>query len=159
MNFLDDNQICAWAEEHGLQRGQGSQVSLPALPSVYRREYANGRRSGDERSAVEDLIKRLGPWEECLVLITEWGVWPSGEDWPAFYAWRGALGERRSIEVASGHRFDHDEADLLLQLLTMITQNAWDADILWSKDGRATGTRGKISHDEWYEVLRDPDCP
>ena len=79
MNFLDDNQICAWAEEHGLQRGQGSQVSLPALPSVYRREYANGRRSGDERSAVEDLIKRLGPWEECLVLITEWGVWPSGE--------------------------------------------------------------------------------
>jgi len=32
-------------------------------------------------------------------------------------------------------------------------ENAWDADILCSREGRATGTRGRISHDEWYEIL------
>jgi hypothetical protein len=154
MEFLEDNQICEWAEEHGLTRGEGFDVNLPALPSLERRDYANGRRSGHERAAAEDLVKTLGAWDECLVWVKSWGVWPSGEDWPRFYAWRGALGERRSLEVTPGHRLVRDEAVLLAQLVTLIMENAWDAEILCSRNGRATDTRGKISHDEWYEVLQ-----
>jgi hypothetical protein len=69
MEFLEDNQICAWAEEHGLVRGEGFEVRLPDLPSLYRREYANGRRSGHEQAAAADFIKSLGSWDECLVWI------------------------------------------------------------------------------------------
>ena len=156
MEFLEDNQICAWAEEHGLTRGEGFQVRLPDLPSLGRREYANGRRSGHEAAAADDFIKSIGSWDECLVWVTLWGAWASGEDWPRFYAWRGALGERRSLGVAPGHRFARDEAVLLAQLLTFIMENAWDADILCARDGSATGTRGKISHDEWYEIRKAP---
>jgi hypothetical protein len=157
MEFLADNQICAWAEEHGLERSDGFDVRLPDLPSLYRREYANGRRSGGERAAAEDFLTRLESWDECLVWIRLWGVWASGEDWAKFYAWRGALGERRSLETAPGHRFDRSDAVLLTQLIVLIMQNAWDADILCARGGAADGMRGHISHDEWYELLGRPD--
>jgi hypothetical protein len=77
----------------------------------------------------------------------------TSEDWPEFYAWRGALGERRSLDVAPGHRLNFGESSLLVQLLALIMKNAWDADILCSRSGRADQLRTKISHDEWYQVL------
>jgi hypothetical protein len=157
MEFLEANQIVQWAEERGLARGDGFEVRLPDLPSLYRREYANGRRSGQERAATDDFIGHLGTWDECVVWIRSWGVWPSGEDWPQFYAWRGAFGERRSVETAPGHRFNRGDGARLAELVTLIMENAWDADVLCSRGGRADGTRGRISHDEWYEILGEGD--
>ena len=156
MEFLEDNQICAWAEERGLVRGSEFEVILPELPSLGRRGYAHGRRSGHEQAAAADFIGSLGAWDECLVWVKSWSAWPSGEDWPRFYTWRGALGERRSLAVVPGHRFAHEEGVLLAQLLTLIMENAWDAEVLCSRAGRADGARGRVSHDEWYEILHPP---
>ena len=156
VEFLEDNQICAWAEANRLVCGDSFEVLLPDLPSVCRQLYANGRRSGHETAAADDLVTRLGSWDECLVLITLWGVWASSEDWPKFYEWRGARDERRSLQVAPGHRFDEGERILLTELITLIMENGWDADILCSRSGRADKVRGKISHDEWYEIMEAP---
>lgn len=156
MEFLENNQICEWAVQHGLASGDSSVVQLPELATRGRTLYARGGRSGREHTAAVDLVAGLGSWDECLVWIRLWGVWPSSEDWPRFYAWRGGVGERRSLQVAPGHRFDSREAGLLTELLTLIMENAWDADILCSRGGRADGLRGKISHDEWYEILDVP---
>jgi hypothetical protein len=134
--FLEDNQICEWAEERGLVRHERFKVQLPDLPSTYRAVYANGRRSGRESAMASELAAGRGSWDECLVWITGWGVWPSGEDWPQFYAWRGALGERRSVEAAPG-----------------LMENAWEAEVICSVHGRADRVRGRISHDQWYELL------
>ena len=35
MEFLEDNQICKWAEECGLLRGERFAVRLPELPSTF----------------------------------------------------------------------------------------------------------------------------
>jgi hypothetical protein len=156
MECLEHNEICAWAEAHGLTQGENFQVRLPDLPSLGIRTYAHGSRSGEERAAAEDLVRTLGAWEECVVRIALWGVWPSSEDWPRFYAWRGAFNERRLLDVAPGHRFDRGEMTLLYELLTLIMENAWDADILCSRHGNAARVRGHISHDEWYEVREAP---
>ena len=156
MEFLEENQICQWAEQHRLAIGEHSTVRLPELPSQYRGTYADGRRSGREGVAAKDLIAHLGAWDECVVWITLWGVWRSGENWPRFYAWRGNLGERRSLDVAAGHWFDRADIFLLTELLTLVMENAWDADVLCSRHGRADALRGKISHDEWYEILAAP---
>jgi hypothetical protein len=91
MDFLEHNEICAWATERGLRCGTGLKLQLPEFESQARKTYANGHRSGLEGAAARDLVASLGSWDECLVCITGWGVWPSGEDWPQFYAWRGAL--------------------------------------------------------------------
>ena len=119
--------------------------------------YAHGPGSGREGTAAAELVTGLGSWEECLVWITGWGVWPSGENWPQFYAWRGTFAEPRSLDIAPGHRFGRDEAARLTELLTLIMANAWDADVLCSRQGRADGLRGRISHDEWYELLAQAD--
>jgi len=153
MEFLENNEICQWAEQHGLQLGEDFEVRLPDLESRSWKSYAEGRRSGREEAAANELIAGLGSWDECLVWITQWGVWPSGEDWPQFYAWRGNQGERRSLNKAPGHRFTRAESLLLAELLKLIMENAWDAHVLCSRGGRADGLRGKISHDEWYELL------
>src|SRR5205814_1140506 len=91
VEFLEDNQICQWAEERGLHCGADFGVQLPELEPHPRRVYAHGRSSGLEAAAAHELIAGLGKWDECLVWITLWGIWPSNEDWPEFYAWRGAL--------------------------------------------------------------------
>ncbi len=156
MEFLEHNEICQWAEERGLRRyGNGFAFHLPELDPHPSKLYAQGRRSGLEGDAARDLIAGLGTWDECLVRITLWGVWPSGEDWPEFYGWRGSLGERRSVDVAPGHRFDYGDGEgpLLQQLLELVMKNAWDADILCSRGGRADQVGAKICHDEWYQLL------
>jgi hypothetical protein len=159
MEFLEHNQICAWVEERGLRCGDRFAIQLPQLEPNAPKFYANGRRSGLEANAARELVAALGAWEECLVSIKLWGVWPSGEDWPEFYEWRGSLGERRSLDVAPGHRFEHHEAALLIRLLELVMENAWDADILCSSDGRADRVRAEVSHDEWYQVLGSPITP
>ena len=152
MEFLESNQVSAWAEAHGLTCEDGRELQVPAVPAVHRGAYAHGRRSGAEARVVEDLIGRLGEWDECLVVITLWNVWSSSEDWPTFYAWRGARGERRSLNIAPGHLFVQSEGPLLTELLTLVMENAWDAAVLPSWHDRATGLHAKISHDEWYEI-------
>jgi hypothetical protein len=153
MEFLENNQICWWAEQRGLRRGDAFQVHLPELEAHPPKLYAQGHRSGHEVEAARDLVAGLGVWAECLVWITLWEVWPSKEDWPEFYAWRGAQGEKRSLNIAPGHQFDRTEVELLIHLLTLAMANAWDADILCSRDGRADQLRAKISHDEWYQLF------
>jgi hypothetical protein len=85
VEFLEHNQFRAWAAAHGLAWKDGGEPRLPEVPVVHRGAYAHGRRSGEEAAAAEDLVTRLGEWDECLVVITLWNVWPSSEDWPTFY--------------------------------------------------------------------------
>jgi len=156
VEFLERNQISEWAEVHGLLTGEEFNIQLPGLSPTFHGIYADGRRSGREQAAAKELIHHLGIWNECLVWITARGVWPSSEDWPKFYAWRGSFGERRSLNTAPGHLFEQRERQLLEELLTFIMENAWDANILCSVGGRADKILGKISHDEWFEVFGGP---
>jgi hypothetical protein len=153
---LEINQICEWAKQRGLVTGEGFLVELPELPSTYRAIYAQGSRSGSEHAAAKELVNRLGAWDDSLVWIREWGVWPSGEDWPTFYAWRGALQERRSLEKAPGHRFRPDERLQLVELVTLVMENAWDADVLCSLSGHADAILAHVSHEEWFEIRGIP---
>lgn len=159
MEFLEDSQICEWAEERGLHCEDGVAGQLRDLESHPPKAYAQGSRSGREADAAAELVAALGEWDECLVWITLWGVWPSSEDWPEFYAWRGSRGERRSLRKAPGHLFDRSELTALAHLVELVMKNAWDADILCSRGGRADRVRARVSHDEWYQVLSSPSAP
>ena len=114
--------------------------------------YAEGERSGREPAVAAAAVRALGAWDECLAWLTGWGVWASGEDWPRFYAWRGAHGERRSLEAAPGHLFAAGEAAELEGLLTHILENGWDATLLPARGGAPTDRRVVASHDEWIDV-------
>jgi len=157
VEFLESIEICQWANARGVRCDAHAdadlRVQLPELEPGAVIAYAAGRRSGREAAAARDLVRGLGEWDECLAWIRVWGVWPSREDWPAFYAWRGARGEHRSLDEAPGHRFDRHDRPLLIELVTLVMENAWDADVLCCRQGRADRLRATISHDEWYQLL------
>ena len=160
MDVLDHTLIWEWCREHRVpllgdeddSRGSITLADDPTLVQRARVMYADGARSGREPAVAAAAVRALGAWDECLVWVTEWGVWPSGEDWPQFYAWRGGHGERRSLAAAPGHCFSAGEAQELETLLRLVLENAWDATALPALGGTATDRRIVASHDEWIDV-------
>ena len=100
---------------------------------------------------TEACLAALGTWDECLLWPTDWDIWESDEDWPAFYATRGARGERHSLAARPGHLFGMEEADDLRQFLSLVIQNGWDAHVLPIVKG-AGERRLRCSHDGWVEL-------
>jgi len=165
MEFLEHTLIWDWCRGASValngddpdSRGPITLADDPTLTRRARELYADGQRSGREPAVAAAAVRALGMWDECLVWVTAWGVWPSGEDWPRFYAWRGAHGERRSLDATPGHLFRGEELTELEGMLTQVMENGWDATVLSSRDGMATDRRLVISHDEWIEVRsREP---
>ncbi|HEX3109502.1 MAG TPA: hypothetical protein VHU41_10445 [Thermoanaerobaculia bacterium] len=147
MQFLELNQIDEWCTEHGI-----AELNRHA-PVLLTRAYGKSvTPPGQEADVAVAVVDALGEWDECLLWIEEWGVWPSSEDWPKFYAARGAHGERRSLENAPGHLFSWNERPDLIQFLQLVLENAWNAEIVQLAQP-PNGKRAFVSHDEYVDVF------
>ena len=154
MLFLEGNELTWWCRERGLpvledQRplDAANLVKRGRVPFTFSSHNATARAQ-----FVRACLTALGEWDECLLWITQTGIWPSSEDWPAFYALRGELGEKRSIEIAPGHLFARDDTALLERFIEAVVANAWDAYALPTLAGQPTDRRLFLSHDEWAEL-------
>jgi len=87
---------------------------------------------------------------ERLLIVEEWGVWPSGEHPPLFMKLRSAFGEARPMIEAPGHLCRKDDADDGLSFLILCALFLWDCTLY--KDG---GGMVFVSHDE-YGVVVEP---
>ena len=97
------------------------------------------------------LISHLEPFDECLLWVTQWGVWPSSENFHLFYRMRESYGERRLLHDAPGQLFlKHETADLQT-FLELALLCGWDFYLLPAPD-YATAF---ISHDEFIELHTD----
>lgn len=156
MQILHETECWEWCREHGIALlGDDPDSDLPIqlaphpdMPLVASLSYRPDETSGRERAVARAAIRTLGDADECLVWITLWGIWPSTEDWPRFYAWRGRHGMRRSLDDSPGHQFGAADRAELEALLTQILESAWDATLLVAH----SDFRIVISHDEWIEV-------
>lgn len=159
MRFLEISEVEVWCDEHriALEESEVGVAPDPRLPHAVRTLYANGKRSGREPAVAAAAVHALGDWDECLLWITLVGVWPSSEDWPAYYALRAAEGERRSLDIAPGHLFESGERAKLERFATSAMENGWNAFVLPARAGQPTNVRFCISHDEWVELQgREP---
>lgn len=155
MKILELPWIWDWCREHGAPLdGDGADLPVPISlgDDPAQRHAVRATLDANTAVAVRQTIDPLGDWDECLVWMTDWGVWPSNEDWPRFYAWRGSHGVRLSLEVAPGHLFTPDDVAGLREMVEQIIEFGWDATLLLAKNGRVTDRRLLISHDEWIEV-------
>ncbi|MEO8382493.1 MAG: hypothetical protein ABI779_22730 [Acidobacteriota bacterium] len=150
MQFLEESQIEEWCMEH--------QVALPlseaecAVASTRFFGQAVSPR-GQEADVVTAVLAELGEWDECLLWIDEWSIWPSSENWPAYYAERGVHGERRSLRVAPGHLAGGEDRDALTTFLRIVLENAWGAYVIPVMSAHTTGRWAHASHDEFVDVL------
>ena len=153
MRFFESNEIWEWCAERDIALDDRSRPAPDArLTQTARAYFAEGTRSGREGPTAVAAIDALGAWDECLLWVTLVGVWSSSEDWPAYYAFRGRQGERRSLEVAPGHWLAAGERELLATVLTQVLQNGWEAYVLPAVAGHSTGRRLFVSHDEFVEL-------
>jgi len=144
MRFLEENEIQDWCNSHGIA------LDLP-FTSERRVNFSIKDFSTSAAVIPKECVDSLGEWSECLLLITEWGIWPSSEDWPAYYAARGFFNEKRSIDIAPGHLFDSLDSSILVQFLTLVIQNGWNAYVLPVFDGKPCPVHVYVSHDEFLE--------
>lgn len=161
MEFLALNETWAWCAAHGFGLTPNDRPEPPSASSHHSRlPYAEGQRSGREAEVAATCAEMLGRWDECLLWVIGWGVWPSSEDWPRYYAERGARGERRSLEEAPGHLFQDGEGAILADFLTQVLENAWDAYVLPAVSGGSADARAVVSHDEFVDIYtRESHAP
>ena len=152
MEFLENIQIYGWCAERQIGVAGDVPDRVPTDPPSMRAVF--GQRAdpkGQEAAVASACIDALGSWDECLLWVRQWGVFPSSEDWPQYYAARARRNERRSLEVAPGHLFYTGETGGFAEFLQLVLQNAWDAEALAVKSGKLSA-RVFVSHDEWVQV-------
>ena len=72
------------------------------------------------------MASSVEPFNSCLLWVTEWGVWPSSENWHQFYRLRESYGERRLLHDAPGHLFLQHEAADLATFVGIALLSGWD---------------------------------
>jgi hypothetical protein len=158
MDFLESLVVRDWCRDYGFPLDPQGEL-LPDPASVVLERHGFGRPAdpeGWERELAARCVAALGEWDECLLWITLWGVWPSSENWPAYYQARGAEGELRSLDIAPGHLFQRVELGKLENFVHLVIENAWDACILPVRGGHGNGRRAMLSHDELVDILARP---
>ena len=151
MHFLETNQIEEWLAERAVSRDALGTPQLKGARLVLRRSFGpSASPPGQEEAAANACADAVGKWTECLLWIQNWGIWPSSENWPVYYAARGEQGERRSLEDARGHLFGEDEVELFRRFLKLALENGWDAHAV-ARQNEAV-TRVHVDHDEYLEV-------
>jgi hypothetical protein len=154
VTFLEANELTRWCRERDVAVLEDQRpLDVATLVKRGRVPFTFSVHSSSARPQfVRACLDALGEWDECLLWITQTGVWPSSEDWPAFYALRGQLGEKRSVEIAPGQLFSRNEEATLECFVVAVVANAWDAYILPVAGDLPTDRRLFLSHDEWAEV-------
>lgn len=156
MQILEYTSIWEWCREQGIALEQAERTTrLPPDPTLVNRSrvvFAPNGPLGFEPAVAAGILDALGDWTECLLWVTTWGVWPSSEDWPRYYALRGRHGQLLSIDSAPGHLATRDDGAEFSDLLLQVLEQGWDAVLIPARDGRAMPLRINISHDGWVAL-------
>lgn len=163
MRALQDNEIGEWYRHHGLEQeveGDGRRTNRPANLSRFsfheQFEFnARGNASG-LRNVADKTLRAAGSWDECLLVMLWWGVWPSAEDWPRFYGWRGTHGVRSSLEIAPGHLFSKTELPDLGELLNQVFEFGWECHVFFVSED-SIRSHVFVSHDGWLKMDSDSE--
>lgn len=67
---------------------------------------------------------------QTLLWITEWGIWPSTENWHMYYKLRQAYADQRLLQEAPGHLFVGYESEDLSSFLQLAMLNGWGGYVL-----------------------------
>jgi hypothetical protein len=88
-----------------------------------------------------------------LLWVTEWGIWPSSENWHLYYKLRQSYGDSRLLHEAPGHFFVGHEAEDLASFLQLAMLNGWGGYVLT----QAGFVNAFFSHDEFVDFYAERD--
>jgi hypothetical protein len=131
--------------------GRQRQLPRETAESGYTVGYPTGtyRLNYVARWIATSLTFRDPAW----LLITEWGIWPSSENWHLYYKLRHSYGDHRLLHEAPGHLFLAHEAEDLATFLQTAMLNGWGGYVLTG----ANYVNLFFSHDEYIVFYADKD--
>jgi hypothetical protein len=88
-----------------------------------------------------------------LLWVTEWGIWPSSENWHLYYRLRQTYGDQRLLHETPGHLFLEHEAEDLASFLQIAMLNGWGGYVLT----HANYMNAFFSHDEYINFFAEHD--
>jgi hypothetical protein len=88
-----------------------------------------------------------------LLWVTEWGIWPSSENWHLYYRLRQTYSDQRLLHEAPGHLFLEHEAEDLASFLQVAMLNGWGGYVLTQADY----VNAFFSHDEYIDFFAEHD--
>ena len=91
--------------------------------------------------------------EPALLWITEWGIWPTSENWHVYYKLRQTYADFRLLHEAPGHLFLEHESEDLASFLQIAMLNGWGGYVLTHADY----VNVFFSHDEYIDFFAKLD--
>jgi hypothetical protein len=86
-----------------------------------------------------------------LLFVTEWGIWPSSENWHLYYKLRQSYSDNRLLQDAPGHLFLEHEMEDLTSFLQLSMLNGWGGYVLTE----ANYVNAFFSHDEYIDFFAE----
>lgn len=144
MRFYTQQQCEEWLAERARVRPErGGPISAERF------EYPDeANRFFPLTSAIAHSIMYRQP---TLLWVTEWGIWPSSENWQLYYKLRQTYGDLRLLDEAPGHLFLDYEADDLSTFLQLAMLNGWGGYVLT----QANYVNAFFSHDEYMDFFTE----
>ena len=143
MRFYTENECEDWLHQRGRKKPGES------TPHVQRIGYPTEpyRVFGLAHWLATSHTHRM----PVLLWITEWGIWPSSENWHLYYKLRQTYGDNRLLPDAPGHLFLEHEAEDLASFLQLSMLNGWGGYVLTE----ANYVNAAFSHDEYIDFLAE----
>jgi hypothetical protein len=95
------------------------------------------------------IARELTYRRPTLLWITEWGIWPSSENWHLYYKLRHSYGDLRLLQESPGHLFLEHESEDLSSFLQIAMLNGWGGYVLTE----ANYVNAFFSHDEYIDFF------
>ena len=150
MFFRTKEQAFQWVSDLGLDAAALSGECVDRFaPNSIRMALTESRTS--EYVVAKAIAKAIGSVPEMCLWITEYGIWPSTENWHLYYALRRTYGDARRLGEAPAHQFlGYETADLVTFLHLMLLFR-WGGHLVSAPSGVSID----ISHDGWIVIDAD----
>lgn len=98
------------------------------------------------------ILSLVGQFEEALLWIVDYGIWPSSENQWLYYRLRAAMGDSANLAARPGHLLDSKERDALTAYLHLGLEFGWGMYLL----PRPCTRWVYASHDGWSRLVSRP---
>jgi hypothetical protein len=146
MHFFTEDECEAWLSDRQRQKPN-------LIPGVHVERINYPREPYRVFFVAHWMATALTYRKPALLLVTEWDIWPSSENWHLYYKLRQTYGDHRLLDQAPGHLFLEHEADDLASFLQLSMLNGWGGYVL----AEANYVNAFFSHDEYIDFFGEQD--
>ncbi|MCL5257021.1 MAG: hypothetical protein M1319_04390 [Chloroflexi bacterium] len=151
MKIVDKVESIKWLASKGVIDSEGTilRSSFPRQATY----YITSLDSGAKTVIARTLMLQFAKFDESMLWIDEYKVWPAAENWNLFDGYRRSLGERKPLWERPGHIFAPGDGETVFSLLCMVLYFIWGA-IVAPASGELVV---RISHDDWIDIYAKED--